>query len=180
MGVKTTNNTLKRINKIIKNCNDFRNPLKIIARDMKNETLRNFDNGKSYLGTSWKKSNRAKKDGGKTLQDTGRLYNSFTRYSDNNVARVGTNVIYARALNHGVKKGENGTVNAVVKTHYRRVRYKKKNGEYAKNKKRVKVRAHVRTIKVPWGDIPGYKFLGISSRMKMKYRNILLQHALKR
>ena len=180
MGVKTTNNTLKRINKIIKNCNDFRNPLKIIARKKKNETLRNFDNEKSYLGTSWKKSNRAKKDGGKTLQDTGRLYNSFTRYSDNNVARVGTNVIYARALNRGVKKGENGTVNAVVKTHYRRVGYKKKNGEYAKNKKRVKVRAHVRTIKVPWGDIPGYKFLGISSRMKMKYRNILLQHALKR
>lgn len=180
MGVKTTNNTLERINKIIKNCNDFRNPLKIIARDMKNETLRNFDNEKSYLGVKWKKSNRAKKDGGKTLQDTGRLYNSFTRYSDNNVARVGTNVIYARALNYGVKKGENGTVNAVVKTHYRRVRYKKKNGEYAKNKKRVKVRAHVRTIKVPWGDIPGYKFLGISSRMKMKYRNILLQHALKR
>lgn len=180
MGVKTTNNTLERINKIIKNCNDFRNPLKIIARDMKNETLRNFDNEKSYLGVKWKKSNRAKKDGGKTLQDTGRLYNSFTRYSDNNVARVGTNVIYARALNRGVKKGENGTVNAVVKTHYRRVRYKKKNGEYAKNKKRVKVRAHVRTIKVPWGDIQGYKFLGVSPKMRMKYRNILLQHALKR
>ena len=180
MGVKTTNNTLKRINKIIKNCNDFRNPLKIIARDMKNETLRNFDNEKSYLGTSWKKSNRAKKDGGKTLQDTGRLYNSFTRYSDNNVAKVGTKVIYAKSLNDGVDKEKDGkTVNAVVKTHYRRVS-KKKNGEYAKNKKRVKVRAHVRTIKVPWGDIPGYKFLGISSRMKMKYRNILLQHALKR
>ena len=58
--------------------------------------------------------------------------------------------------------------------------YKKKNGEYAKNKKRVKVRAHVRTIKVPWGDIPGYKFLGISPRMRMKYKNILLQHVLKR
>lgn len=181
MGVKTTNNTLKRINKIIKNCNDFRNPLKIIARDMKNETLRNFDNEKSYLGVKWKKSNRAKKDGGKTLQDTGRLYNSFTRYSDNNIARVGTKVIYAKSLNDGVDKEKDGkTVNAVVKTHYRRVRYKKKNGEYAKNKKRVKVRAHVRTIKVPWGDIPGYKFLGISSRMKMKYKNILLQHALKR
>ena len=180
MGVKTTNNTLERINKIIKNCNDFRNPLKIIARDMKNESLRNFDNEKSYLGVKWKKSNRAKKDGGKTLQDTRRLYKSFTRYSDNNVARVGTNVIYARALNRGVKKGENGTVNAVVKTHYRRVRYKKKNGEYAKNKKRVKVRAHVRTIKVPWGDIQGYKFLGVSPKMRMKYRNILLQHALKR
>lgn len=180
MGVRTTNNTSKRIKDIIKNCNDLRVPLKIIARDMKNETLRNFDNEKSYLGVKWKKSTRAKKDGGKTLQDTGRLYNSFTKYSDNNVARVGTNVIYARALNNGLKKGENGTVNAVIRTHYRRIRYKKKNGEYAKNKKRVKVRAHVRTIKVPWGDIPGYKFLGISPRMRMKYKNILLQHVLKR
>ncbi|WP_349763637.1 phage virion morphogenesis protein [Fusobacterium sp. SYSU M8D902] len=180
MGVKTTNNSSKRIKQILKNCSDFKKPLKIIARNMKNETLRNFDNETSYLGAKWKKSARAKKDGGKTLQDTGRLYNSFTRYSDNNVARVGTNVIYARALNHGLKKGENGTVNAIVKTHYRKVRYKKKNGEYAKNKKRVKVRAHVRTIKVPWGDIPGYKFLGISPKMRMKYKNILLQHILKR
>ena len=181
MGVRTTNNTSKRIKDIIKNCNDLRGPLKIIARDMKNETLRNFDNEKSYLGVKWKKSTRAKKDGGKTLQDTGRLYNSFTRYSDNNVARVGTKVIYAKSLNDGVDKEEDGkTVNAVVKTHYRRVRYKKKNGEYAKNKKKVKVRAHVRTIKVPWGDITGYKFLGISPKMRMKYKNILLQHILKR
>lgn len=181
MGVRTTNNTSKRIKDIIKNCNDLRSPLKIIARDMKNETLRNFDNEKSYLGVKWKKSNRAKRDGGKTLQDTGRLYNSFTRYSDNNVARVGTKVIYAKSLNDGVDKEEDGkTVNAVVKTHYRRVRYKKKNGEYAKNKKKVKVRAHVRTIKVPWGDITGYKFLGISPKMRMKYKNILLQHILKR
>ena len=120
MGVRTTNNTSKRIKDIIKNCNDLRSPLKIIARDMKNETLRNFDNEKSYLGVKWKKSNRAKRDGGKTLQDTGRLYNSFTRYSDNNVARVGTKVIYAKSLNDGVDKEEDGkTVNAVVKTHYR-------------------------------------------------------------
>ena len=61
MGVRTTNNTSKRIKDIIKNCNDLRDPLKIIARDMKNETLRNFDNEKSYLGVKWKKSNRAKK-----------------------------------------------------------------------------------------------------------------------
>lgn len=180
MGVRTTNNTSKRIKQILKNCNDFRKPLKIIAMDMRNQTLRNFDNEENYLGVKWKKSARAKRENGKTLQDTGRLFKSFTRYSDNNVARVGTNVIYARALNNGLKKGENGTVNAVIRTHYRRIRYKKKNGEYAKNKKRVKVRAHVRTIKVPWGDIPGYKFLGISPRMRMKYKNILLQHVLKR
>lgn len=181
MGIKTTNNTSKRIKQLLKNCNNLKKTLKVIARDMKNETLRNFDNEKSYLGIRWKKSNRAKKDGGKTLQDTGRLYNSFTRYSDNNVARVGTKIIYARTLNKGIDKEKDGkTVNAKVKTHYRRVRYKKKNGEYAKNKKRVKVKAHVRTIKVPWGDIQGYKFLGISQTMRMRYKNILLQHILKR
>ena len=159
MGIKTTNNTSKRIKQLLKNCNNLKKTLKVIARDMKNETLRNFDNEKSYLGIRWKKSNRAKKDGGKTLQDTGRLYNSFTRYSDNNVARVGTKIIYARTLNKGIDKEKDGkTVNAKVKTHYRRVRYKKKNGEYAKNKKRVKVKAHVRTIKVPWGIFKGINF----------------------
>lgn len=180
MGVRTTNNSSKRIKQILKNCKNLKKPLREIARDMKNETLRNFDNERSYLGEKWKKSARAKKDSGKTLQDTGRLYNSFTKYSDNNVARVGTNVVYAKALNKGLEKGENGTINAVIKTHYRRIRYKKKNGEYAKNKKKVKVKSHTRTIKVPWGDIPGYNFLGISKKMRMKYKNILLQHILKR
>lgn len=171
MGVKTTNNSSKRIKQILKNCNNLKKPLKIIARDMKNETLKNFDNERSYLGEKWKKSARAKKDNGKTLQDTGRLYGSFSRYSDNNVARVGTNVIYARALNRGMEKGESGTFDVVVKSHYRRI---------GKNKKKVKVKSHTRTIKVPWGDIPGYKFLGISKKMKMRYKNILLQHILKR
>lgn len=180
MGVKTTNNSSKRIKQILKNCSDFKKPLKIIARDMKNETLRNFDNEKSYLGVKWKKSNRARKDGGKTLQDTGRLYNSFTRYSDNNVARVGTKVIYARALNRGMKKGYAGQHNVIVPTHYRKVKYKKKNGEWAKNKRKIKVRAHVRTIKVPWGDVPAYEFLGISPKMKLKYRTMILKHALRR
>mgnify|MGYP007039917366 CR=1 FL=1 len=64
MGVRTTNNTSKRIKQILKNCNDFRKPLKIIAMDMRNQTLRNFDNEESYLGVKWKKSARAKRENG--------------------------------------------------------------------------------------------------------------------
>lgn len=167
MGVKTTNHISKKIKQILKNCKNLKKPLREIATDMKKETLKNFDNERSYLGEKWKKSARAKKDSGKTLQDTGRLYKSFTKYSDNNVARVGTNVIYARALNKGLEKGETGTFNVVIKSHYRRV---------GKNKKKVKVKSHTRTIKVPWGDIPAYNFLGITKKRKNKYRNILLQH----
>lgn len=176
MGVKTTNHISKRIKQILKNCKNLKKPLREIATDMKKETLKNFDNERSYLGEKWKKSARAKKDRGMTLQDTGRLYKHFTKYSDNNVARVGTNVIYARALNKGLEKGETGTFNVVIKSHYRRIRCKKKNGEYAKKKKRIKIKSHTRTIKVPWGDVPAYNFLGITKKRKNKYRNILLQH----
>lgn len=167
MGVKTTNHISKKIKQILKNCKNLKKPLREIATDMKKETLKNFDNERSYLGEKWKKSARAKKDSGKTLQDTGRLYKSFTKYSDNNVARVGTNVIYARALNKGLEKGETGTFNVVIKSYYRRI---------GKNKKKVKVKSHTRTIKVPWGDIPAYNFLGITKKRKNKYKNILLQH----
>lgn len=180
MGVKTTNNSSKRIKKILKQLENLKKPLKKISMDMKNQTLKNFDNEESYLGEKWKKSNRARKEGGKTLQDKRHLYRSINSYSDNNVARVGTNIIYGKVLNQGVKKGSLWKGEVTVKAHYRRIKYRKKNGEWAKNKRRILIKSHRRKAMAPWGDVPAYNFLGISTKMKLRYKNILFQHILKK
>ena len=53
-------------------------------------------------GTPWLKSQRAIRDGGKTLQDTRRLYNSLaTKVLSSTAFRLFTNVVYAAIHNNG-------------------------------------------------------------------------------
>lgn len=49
----------------------------------------------------WKPSRRAKEQGGKTLQDTGRLKRSITYKIDGDKVYIGTNVVYANKLFSG-------------------------------------------------------------------------------
>ena len=138
MGVKTTNNSSKKLKIIIQRMKKLKPILRVIAEDMRNDVRSNFDNQRSFMGIKWKKSKRAIKDGGKTLMDTGRLYNSFAVKATNNYARVGTNVKYARVINEGVGKGQlwKGEVN--VKSHYRKIKRRKKKGDWLKIKKILK------------------------------------------
>lgn len=68
-----------------------------IARDMRSEIELRFRNGETPEGIKWKSSLR----GGKTLVDTGLLRQSFQIQFDNKVAKVGTNIRYARIHNYG-------------------------------------------------------------------------------
>jgi phage virion morphogenesis protein len=68
-----------------------------LAADMLDEVRENFAH--EGLPNPWKKSKRAQKQGGMTLQDTRRLYNSIHAASGSTFARVGTNVRYA-AIHH--------------------------------------------------------------------------------
>lgn len=178
MGVKTTNNSSKKLKIIIQRMKKLKPILRVIAEDMRNDVRSNFDNQRSFMGIKWKKSKRAIKDGGKTLMDTGRLYNSFAVKATNNYARVGTNVKYARVMNEGVGKGQlwKGEVN--VKSHYRRIKRRKKNGEWAKNKKRIKVRGFTRKTIAPWGDIPAYHYMGVNYRMEKNARKKMSHYIL--
>ena len=49
----------------------------------------------------WKKSWRAKVQGGQTLRDTGRLHNSIFAKVQGNKITIGTNVVYAPILHFG-------------------------------------------------------------------------------
>lgn len=154
MGVKTSGTAKKKLRDILKRCQNLKKPLQMIATDMRNEVRKNFDEEHDYKGKSWKKSKRATRDGGKTLRDTSRLYNSFTTKTGSNFARVGTNVVYARVLNQGAEKG------SLWK------------GEYT-------VKSHRRKGQAPWGDIKAYRYMGINQEMKYRYTKFLNNYILK-
>lgn len=179
MGIKVSGTASKKLKEILKRCKNLKVPMEKISVDMKNEVRSNIDGQHSFDGDKWKQSKRAKEQGGKTLRDTGRLYNSFRNTAGRNYARVGTNVIYARTLNQGADKGEFGEVSFTVRQHRRRIKRYKKNGELAKTKRRITVRSHSRTAKVPWGDIQAYRYMGINKNMKRKYIAILTKYIIK-
>lgn len=66
-----------------------------------------------------------------------------------------------------------------VKAHYRKVRYKTKKGQWAKNRKRIRVKSHTRRGQAPWGDIPERRFMGISDEQKQRYLKIITDYIIK-
>lgn len=73
----------------------------IIGMVLEVDAQDNFEGEHSPAGVPWLKSQRAKETGGKTLQDSRRLFLSLTHRSGATFAEVGTNVIYARRHNQG-------------------------------------------------------------------------------
>jgi phage gpG-like protein len=109
----------------------------------------NFREGTAPDGTRWKPSVRAMKEGGKTLIDTGVLRNSFHARPDRRSVRIGTPDVRAAVHQFGAPAGSFGTVEVLVREHFRR----------RPGKEPVRVRAHTRRQRLPWGDIPARPFL---------------------
>lgn len=179
MGIKVSGTASKKLKEILKRCKNLKEPMTRISVDMKNEIRGNIDGQHSFDGDKWKQSKRAKEQGGKTLKDTGRLYNSFRNTSGRNYARVGTNIIYARVLNQGAEQGSLWKGTYAVRQHTRRIKKYKKNGKLSKYKRKITVHAHLRRAKVPWGDIQAYRYMGINEEMKRKYIAILTKYIIK-
>jgi phage virion morphogenesis protein len=78
-----------------------------IAGDMKDAVEENFETEGKSLGVPWTKSQRAAKQGGKTLRDTEILANSITKSNTATEAVVGTNIAYAAIHQFGgtIKQG---------------------------------------------------------------------------
>lgn len=83
--------------KLLAKGQNMRPVMREISHDMRDAVLENFE--REGRPNSWKKSRRAAKQSGKTLQHTRRLMKSITPDSDINTARVGTNLKYA-AIHH--------------------------------------------------------------------------------
>jgi len=109
----------------------------------------NFREGTAPDGTRWKPSVRAMKEGGKTLIDTGVLRNSFHARPVRRSVHVGTADVRAAVHQFGAKAGSFGTVEVLGREHFRR----------RGGKEPVRVRAHTRRQRLPWGDIPARPFM---------------------
>ena len=74
------------------------------------ETLHNFDQEQTPEGEDWKPSQRARSKGGKTLQDTGRLRDSYVYDAQRDQVEIGSNTIYSAIHHFGGKTGRNQAV----------------------------------------------------------------------
>ena len=108
---------------------------------------------------------------GQPLRDTGRLMNSLTREATQTEARVGTNVVYAAVHHFGAAKGSFGTFSQQVQPHERLVR--QVFGRQLQQAKKVRVRAHTRRAKLPWGDIPARPFMMLEDTDVTDIRDML-------
>ncbi|SMC28533.1 phage virion morphogenesis (putative tail completion) protein [Desulfacinum hydrothermale DSM 13146] len=108
----------------------------------------NFRQGTAPDGTPWKPSVRALREGGRTLIDTGVLRNSFHEQPGRRSVLVGTADVRAAVHQFGARAGAFGTMDVLVREHVRRWRGKD-----------VRVRAHTRRQRIPWGDIPARPFM---------------------
>lgn len=66
-----------------------------IGMAMETSTDERFDNEASPDGRPWKKSLRAREQGGKTLTDSARLRGSITHAANADSVEIGSNLIYA-------------------------------------------------------------------------------------
>ncbi len=143
--------------------------MKQIASDMASTIRMNFRNETTPDGVPWEKSDRAIKENGKTLQDTGRLRNSITYKYTGTRAAAGTNVKYARSMHFGVTKGAYGKRSVTQKVNaFTRTRKGKTEN--------VKSHSRNREIEVPWGNVTGRKFVGITERKRERYLRKILEH----
>ncbi len=150
---------LKKFKRMEKRTRDLSPVMKDMALDMKKNVILNFDKEQSYDGKPWKKSHRAKAEGGKTLQKTSRLKNAFSTQYSSDSAWLGNNVRYAASMNYGIRKGKYGDKYVTVKEHQRSIRGKSQT-----------VKTHRRRQKIPWGVIPAYNFLGVTDKEIRKYQ----------
>ncbi len=88
------------LSSVTKKLNDLTPLMRQIAGIMHDAVEENFAQGGR---PKWKPSARALREGGKTLQDTGRLAASITSRATGNQAMVGTNVVYAAIHQFGGK-----------------------------------------------------------------------------
>lgn len=68
---------------------DLSEPMRVISRRVETSVIQNYNQQRNPDGVPWLPSQRAQRDGGKTLIDTGRMLASLTAQSGKDWAEVG-------------------------------------------------------------------------------------------
>ena len=128
------------LNKVLKQAGDHSKLMHNIGSILEHNTKHRINTGIGTDDKPWKKSWRARMQGGTTLRDTSRLYNSikYTVLDGGKRVVVGTNVFYAPVMHFG----------ATIKA---------KSGKYLKFKTTMGGWAQIQSV-----IIPARPFLGMS------------------
>ena len=91
------------LNKVLKQAGDHSKLMHNIGSVLEHNTKQRINTGIGMDDKPWQKSWRAKMQGGTTLRDTSRLYNSikYTVLDGGKRVVVGTNVFYAPVMHYG-------------------------------------------------------------------------------
>ena len=129
------------LNKVLKQAGDHSKLMHNIGSVLEHNTKQRINTGIGTDDKPWQKSWRAKLQGGTTLRDTSRLYNSikYTVLDGGKRVVVGTNVFYAPVMHYGA------TIRA-------------KTGKYLKFKTTMGGWAQIQSV-----IIPPRPFLGMSA-----------------
>ncbi len=93
------------LDRLLKRLADPLPVLEEIGQGLITSTIDRFERERGPDKVSWKKSARAKKQGGQTLTDTGRLRASITGNVRSDGIEIGTNVVYAAIHQFGGEAG---------------------------------------------------------------------------
>ncbi len=85
--------------------NDLQGFAEDVGETLVSSTLERFRKGVDPDGNAWPVSQRAEKEGGKTLVDTGELQNSIVYEASPQMVVVGSDKVYARIHQKGGKAG---------------------------------------------------------------------------
>jgi phage virion morphogenesis protein len=136
----------KMLELLQKRVGNLRPAMKAIGETVRTSVIKNFmSEGRP---DRWEPSRRAKKEGGKTLTDKGRLRNSITAKADSDRVVIGTKVKYAAIHHFGFDDA------VIIKDHIRRVKSRdiwgKIDGKRRKLARGVAaVTIHTRKMKIP-------------------------------
>ena len=91
------------VGRVIKETNNIAPMMREIGAILEYNTKHRIDSGVGVDDRPWAQSWRARIQGGTTLRDTSRLYNSITSrvVSNGKDVSIGTNVLYARLMQFG-------------------------------------------------------------------------------
>jgi len=168
------------LERIQKNLGDLTPAMKIIGAIGRTSVIRNFE--KSGRPKKWKKHSKTTEKrrgkGAKILMDQGLgagLAGSINYKAGKDRVDIGTPKVYGAVHQFGAKKGSFGTVEATVRAHLRNI-----TRAFGKPipKKQIKVGAHKRKMKLPWGDIPARPFLMVQDEDWTEIRAALTDYLL--
>lgn len=144
--------------------------MKIIGSTVRASIIRNFEKG--GRPQKWKKhsslTEKRRGAGAKVLMAqgfAGGLAGSINYSAKKDSVKIGTNKIYGAVHQFGAKKGSFGIVAANIKAHLR---------------KGIKVKAHTRKMKLPWGNIPARPFLMVQNEDWSEIKDAVNTYLLRR